>query len=80
MLDSEVLNNLSHKIKEIMNESPLSDAEKNINALLKGAFTKMELVTREEFDVQSEILRNIREQLSRCEEELAELARLLDKK
>ena len=61
-----------------MQESPLGDAEKNINALLQGVFTKMALVSREEFDVQTEVLRNTREQLKRCEEKLAELAETLD--
>jgi ubiquinone biosynthesis accessory factor UbiK len=80
MLNSELLNDLSSKIKKIMAESPLSDAEKNIHALLQGAFTKMELVSREEFDVQAEVLRNTREQLTVCEERLAELESLLKDK
>ncbi|MDP1659351.1 MAG: accessory factor UbiK family protein, partial [Methylotenera sp.] len=46
------------------------------HALLKSAFTKMELVTREEFDVQVEVLRNTREKLSQLEAKLAELESL----
>jgi len=78
MLDAQLINDLSNKIRGIMQESPLGDAEKNINALLQGVFTKMALVSREEFDVQTEVLRNTREQLKRCEEKLAELAQTLD--
>jgi len=78
MLDAQLINDLSNKIRGIMQESPLGDAEKNINALLQGVFTKMALVSREEFDVQTEVLRNTREQLKRCEEKLAELAETLD--
>lgn len=73
MFSTEKLNEMSNKIKEVVRDSPLGDAEKNIHALLKGVFTKMELVTREEFDVQAEVLRNTREKLSRLEEKLAEL-------
>lgn len=73
MFSTEKLNEISNKIKEVVRDSPLGDAEKNIHALLKGVFTKMELVTREEFDVQAEVLRNTREKLSRLEEKLAEL-------
>lgn len=73
MLTSEVLNDLSNKIKEILKSSPLSDADKNIHALIQGIFTKMELVSREEFDVQAEVLRNIREKLTQLEGKLAEL-------
>jgi ubiquinone biosynthesis accessory factor UbiK len=80
MLSSQVLNDLSIKIKEIVEKSPLGDAEKNIHALIRGAFTKMELVSREEFDVQTEVLRHTREKLTLCEERLAELESMLNNK
>ena len=51
MLNSPQFQDLSNKIKDIVNSSPLADVDKNVNALIKGALTKMELVTREEFDV-----------------------------
>ncbi len=73
MINTDKLNEISNKIKEMIKDSPLGDAEKNIHALLKGAFTKMELVSREEFDVQAEVLRNTREKLSQLEAKLAEL-------
>lgn len=73
MLDSEKLNEISNKIKGVVNSSPLGDVEKNLNALLKGVFTKMELVTREEFEVQAEVLRNTRQKLEILEAKLAEL-------
>jgi len=73
MLDSSKINEISNKIKEVVNSSPLADVEKNLNALLKSAFTKMELVTREEFEVQAEVLRNTREKLALLEARLAEL-------
>jgi BMFP domain-containing protein YqiC len=73
MLQSEKINEISNKIKEIVSSSPLADIEKNINALLKSVFTKMELVTREEFDVQAEVLRKTREKLEMLESKLAEL-------
>ena len=73
MLDSHKINEISNKIKEIAGSSPLGDVEKNINALLKGMFTKMELISREEFDVQAEVLRNTRQKLELLEAKLAEL-------
>ena len=73
MLNSDVLNDLSNKIKEILKNSPLSDADKNIHALIQGMFTKMELVSREEFEIQSEVLRKAREKLTQLEAKLAEL-------
>ncbi len=73
MLDSQKINEISNKIKEVVNSSPLADVEKNRNALLKSMFTKMELVTREEFEVQAEVLRNTRQKLEMLEAKLAVL-------
>ena len=73
MLQSDKINEISNKIKEVVNSSPLGDVEKNLNALLKSVFTKMELVTREEFDVQAEVLRKTREKLTALEARLAEI-------
>ena len=73
MFNSEKINEISSKINEMIKLSPLADVEKNINALIKSAFTKMELVSREEFDVQADVLRNVRDKLVLLEEKLAEL-------
>ena len=73
MFNSQVLSDLSSKINDLIKSSPLADVEKNINALIKGAFTKMELISREEFDLQSEVLRNTREKLVLLEKKLAEI-------
>lgn len=73
MFDTNKINEMSNKIKDVVNSSPLADLEKNINALLKSMFTKMELVTREEFEVQTEVLRNTRQKLDLLEAKLAEL-------
>lgn len=73
MLNSSQFQELSNKIKDITKSSPLADIDKNIHALIKGALTKMELVTREEFDVQAEVLRLAREQLESLEIKLAAL-------
>lgn len=80
MLNAQVLQDLSNKIRGIIENSPAADAEKNIHALIQGAFTKMELVSREEFDVQTEVLKTTREQLKQCEEKLAALASQLKDK
>ena len=73
MLNTEKINEISNKINDMIKSSPLADIEKNINALIQGAFTKMELVSREEFDVQAEVLRNTREKLNMLEAKLVEL-------
>ena len=73
MLNNEKLSEISNKIREIVKDSPLPDIEKNIDALLKGMFTKMELVTREEFDVQTEVLKRTRQKLEELEKKLSEI-------
>ena len=73
MLNNEKLKEMSNKIREIVKDSPLPDLEKNIDALLKGMFTKMELVTREEFDVQTEVLKRTRQKLEELEKKLSEI-------
>lgn len=70
MLNNQILQDLSLKIKELSSSSPLADLEKNIHALLQGALTKLELVYREEFDVQAELLRVTREKLDLLQERL----------
>ncbi|WP_455222278.1 ubiquinone biosynthesis accessory factor UbiK [Kaarinaea lacus] len=49
------------------------DVEKNVRAMLQSTFTKMDLVTREEFDVQSAVLARTREKLEKLEKQVAEL-------
>ena len=73
MFNSSFINDLSNKIRELVKNSPLDDMDKNIHALIQGAFTKLELISREEFDVQAEVLRNTRDKLASHETKLAEL-------
>ena len=80
MFNSPFIIDLSNKIRELVKNSPLDDLDKNIHALIQGAFTKMELISREEFDVQAEVLRNTREKLTQLETKLAELEEKLNAK
>ena len=73
MMNTQFFEDLSNKIKEMYAASPAEGMERNVHALLQGAFTKLELVTREEFDIQAEILRKTREQLTELEQQLAEI-------
>ena len=57
-----------------------ADLERNFEALLAGTFEKLELVTREEFDVQRRVLERTREKLARVEAELAALESRFDGK
>ena len=73
MMSLSFIENLSIKIKEALANSPAGDLEKNIHALLQSAFTKLALVSREEFDDQAEVLRKTREKLDSLEKQLSAL-------
>ncbi len=79
IVNTQILEDLSNKIRELVNSSPASDVEKNLRALLQGAFTKLELVNREEFDVQADLLRRTKEKLAKLEIRVNELEALLQK-
>ena len=61
MINQKLLDEIGAKVNEVMASSPAKDVEKNVRAMLAGIFTKMDLVTREEFDVQKEVLLRTRE-------------------
>ncbi len=67
------LDDLSIKIREMIKVSPAGDLEKNIHALLQSMFTKLELVSREEFDIQTEVLRQTREKIAALEKQIESL-------
>ena len=73
MLNEKLFQDVSAKLSELIANSPARDLEKNARALLTGFFSRLELVTREEFDVQSQVLRRTREKLEQLEAKVAEL-------
>ena len=54
------------------------DLEKNLRATLNATFSKMEIVTREEFDIQASLLSRTREKLETLQEKLSDLEKHLD--
>jgi BMFP domain-containing protein YqiC len=67
------------KINEAMENSPAKDIEKNVKAMLTQGFAKLDLVTREEFDIQAQVLTKTREKLEALEARVAELEAQLKK-
>lgn len=74
------LDELNRRVRELIAATPAKDIEKNLRALLSSAFSRLDLVTREEFDVQQEVLRHTREKLQQMETRVAELEAKLSKK
>ena len=76
-METRFLDELNKKVSELIAASPAKDVEKNLRALLSNAFSRLDLVTREEFDVQQEVLGRTREKLRQLEARVAEMERLL---
>jgi len=74
-------NDLQSKIIQAIENSPAKDIEKNVKSMMTQGFSRLDLVTREEFDVQAQVLAKTRGKLEALEARLAELeARPSDEK
>lgn len=74
--NQKLLDEISVKINQAIRNSPARDMEKNVRAMMQTALQKLDLVTREEFDVQQEVLLRTREKLIELESRLALLEAL----
>ena len=72
-MDTKLLDELNRRVSDLIAATPAKDMEKNLRALLSSVFSRLDLVTREEFDVQQEVLRRAREKLQQMEARVAEL-------
>ena len=73
MISKNMIDEINAKVNEIFHNSPVKDIEKNVKVLLSGAFTRLDLVTRDEFEIQQEVLQRTREKLMILEAKVAEL-------
>ena len=73
MANPKLLDEIAAKLNEIMASGPAKDFEKNARALLAQGFAKLDLVAREEFDVQAAMLDRTREKLTALEARVAAL-------
>ena len=76
---SNFFNDLQAKINQVLENSPAKDIEKNMKSMLNQGFSKLDLVTREEFDVQAQVLAKTRARLEALEAQVAELEARLKK-
>lgn len=73
MPDNRILDDISARLSEVLAASPAKDLEKNLRAMLSAFFSRLDLVTREEFDVQAKVLARTRQVLADLEARLVEL-------
>ena len=70
---NKIVKEISSRFSELIAAIPAKDVEKNARALLSSGFAKLDLVTREEFDVQTALLNRAREKLAALEARVAAL-------
>ena len=67
---AKILEEVGGKISDLLASTPARDMEKNLKALLASAFSKLDLVSREEFEIQRELLRRTMERVEALEARL----------
>lgn len=79
MINRESLDQLAQQIADLFGRSTLpQDVQRNLRALIQSGLSKMDVVTREEFEAQTLVLEQSRAKLDQLERQLGELAQQLD--
>jgi len=71
----KIFEDLYNNINQMIINSPVKDIEKNIRALITQAFSKLDLITREEFDVQANLIAQLQEQVNLLQTRLDNIAK-----
>jgi len=70
-MNQKLLDEINEKLKAVLAQSPAADLERNVRAMLGAAFARLDLVSREEFDIQREVLARTRARLAELEKQVA---------
>ena len=62
-----IASDMQNKVGDAIRNSPAQEIEKNVRAMMNQGFQKMDLVTREEFELQTKVLTKTREKLEALE-------------
>ena len=76
MIDTQSINNFADKLSKALPDGVKmlkGDLDNNIKAVIESGLQQMNLVSREEFDVQTALLERTQLKLQQLEEQLAEL-------
>ena len=73
MIDKRLFEELNERVGEALRNSPAQDIERNLRALLAAWFDRLDLVLREDFEVQKKLLERAQVKLAGLEARIAEL-------
>ena len=73
MIDKQLFEDLNRRIADALRDTPAADLERNLRALLVSWFDRLDLVSREDFDVQRKLLERAQAKLAELEKRTAEL-------
>jgi ubiquinone biosynthesis accessory factor UbiK len=73
VVKQQIIEEISQQLKYLVENTPIADIQKNIKALLVAGLAKLDLVTREEFDVQQQVLATTRAKLEHLEQLINQL-------
>ena len=72
-MNDRLLTDLSARLAALAASNPAKDLEKNFRGMLTSTFAKLDLVTREEYDVQVRLLARAKEKLAALEARVAQM-------
>jgi BMFP domain-containing protein YqiC len=67
MENQAFMQEVQQRIAELFRSSPAADLERNVKAMLAQTFQRMDLVTREEFEIQLETVARLRQRVEALE-------------
>ena len=73
MSAKEILAQAAEKIGNIVQDSPIKDVEKNAKTAFSSALSRLDMVTREEFDIQQRMIEHLCNEISRLQDEINQL-------
>ena len=72
-MNEKLFAELSARLAAFAANNPAKDLEKNLRGMLSSTFAKLDLVSREEYDVQTRVLARAKEKLAALEARVAQL-------
>ena len=73
MIAKEIFDDIAAKVSGVISDSPLKDVEKNAKTAVTAALSHLDLVTREEFDTQQQMMEHLLAEIANLREEIARL-------